>query len=96
MTDEIVRLLAETCTRDSIIAARDAVFKAHLKNVSEPTVVTAISFEGHSTSFTIGASAAERLQFLTQCRAALNYLDGNSTAPANGVKLDFSARITST
>lgn len=96
MTDEIVRLLAETCSRASIIEARDAVFRAHLANVREPTIVTAVSFENHSTTFQVGASPAERLQFLSQCRAALNLIDGHSATPANGVKLDFSTRFTST
>lgn len=96
MADEIVLYLAENWNAAQIRAARDAVFTAHLAGLNEATIVTATSFEGASSSFTIAASPQERERFLRQCREALAQIDGGSRLPASGVKLDFSTRLTST
>ena len=96
MADEIVLYLSENWTAVQIAAARDKVFAAHLAGLKEESVVSATTFEGTSSSFTISASPQERERFLRQCREALAIKSGGSIGPAHGVKLDFSTRVTST
>ena len=96
MADEVVLYLSENWSSEQIKAARDKVFSTHISGLNESTVVTGISFDGSSSSYTVAASHSERERFLRQCREALGILSGNSVMPAAGVKLDFSTRITST
>ena len=96
MADEIVVYLSENWNAAQIKSARDEVFTAHMSNLSAPTIVTGQSFDGSSTTFTIGTQPSERLRFLGQCRQALAILTGGKELPAGGIKLDFSTRSTST
>ena len=64
----------------------------------ESAEVTSQSFEGttHSMQFR-GSTPEERRQALKLAIRQLNIVSGNTrTAPASGLKLDFSTRITST
>ena len=63
---------------------------------ADAVIVTGTSFKGSSSTFTLTIQPQERVQFMTQCKAALNTIDGGSAMPAAGTKLDFSTRITST
>jgi len=96
VADEIVLYLSENFSAEQIAAAREKVFAAHLSGITEATVVTGLTFEGSSSSYTINATASDRERFLRQCREAITLQSGHRALPANGVKLDFSTRVTST
>lgn|GEM_PF-3700176 len=96
MADIVVESLIKFWSRAAIEAAWKAVLEAHVGNVQDAVIVTGTSFKGSSSTFTLTIQPQERVQFMTQCKAALNTIDGGSAMPAAGTKLDFSTRITST